>query len=95
MLTFSRSFILVNKYLCNLDEQPLNAFEQQREEQIAENHRKMEELGLRVGPKPVSPKVKKKSSTKGRHGEDFKYTPEPGELVKGFVDTDETFKFRR
>jgi hypothetical protein len=55
----------------------------------------MEELGLRVGPKPVSPKVKKKSSTKGRHGEDFKYTPEPGELVKGFVDTDETFKFRR
>jgi hypothetical protein len=58
MLTFSRSFILINKYLCNLYEQPLNAFEQQREAQIAKNHRKMEELGLRVGPKPVSPKVK-------------------------------------
>jgi Na+/phosphate symporter len=36
---------LVNKYLCNVDEQPLNAFEQEREAQIAKNHRKMEELG--------------------------------------------------
>ena len=36
----------------------------------------MEELGIRVGPKPVSPKAKK-SSTKGRHGEDLEYIPEP------------------
>ena len=49
----------------------------------------MEELGLRIGPKPVSPK-EKKSSTNGRHGEDLEYILEPGELVKGFDDTDET-----
>ena len=50
----------------------------------------MEELGIRrVGPKPVSPKAKK-SSTKGRHGEDFEYIPEPGEVVEGFDVTDET-----
>ena len=34
----------------------------------------MEELGICVGPKPVSPKAKK-PSTKGRHGEDFEYIP--------------------
>ena len=49
----------------------------------------MEELGIRVGPKPVSPKAKK-SSTKGRHGEDFEYIPEPGEVVDGFDVTAET-----
>jgi hypothetical protein len=49
----------------------------------------MEELGIRVGPKLVSPKAKK-SSTKGRHGEDLEYIPEPGEVVEGFDDTDET-----
>ena len=50
----------------------------------------MEELGIRrVGPKPVSPKAKK-SSTKGRHGEDLEYIPEPGEVVEGFDDTDKT-----
>ena len=49
----------------------------------------MEELGIRVGPKPVSLKAKK-SSTKGRHGEDFEYIPEPGEVVEGFDVTDET-----
>ena len=49
----------------------------------------MEELGIRVGPKPVSPKAKK-SSTKGRHGEDFEYIPKPGEIVEGFDVTDET-----
>ena len=49
----------------------------------------MEELGIRVGPKPVSPKAKK-SSTKGRHGEDLEYIPELGEVVEGFDDTDET-----
>jgi hypothetical protein len=49
----------------------------------------MEELGIRVGPKLVSPK-EKKSSTKGRHGEDLEYIPEPGEVVEGFDDTDET-----
>ena len=32
----------------------------------------------------------KKSSTKGRHGEDFEYIPEPDEVVEGFDDTDET-----
>ena len=32
----------------------------------------------------------KKSSTKGRHGEDFEYIPEPREVVLGFDDTDET-----
>ena len=49
----------------------------------------MEELGICVGPKQVSPKAKK-SSTKGRHGEDFEYIPELGELVKEFDVTDET-----
>ena len=50
----------------------------------------MEELGIRrVDPKPVSPKTKK-SSTKGRHGEDLEYIPEPGEVVEGFDETDET-----
>jgi hypothetical protein len=38
----------------------------------------MEELGIPMGPKPMSPKAKKKSSTKGRHGEDFEYILEPG-----------------
>ena len=47
----------------------------------------MEELGIRVGPKPVSPRAKK-SSTKGRHGEDLEYIPEPGEVVEGFDETD-------
>ena len=42
-----------------------------------------------MGPKPVSPKAKK-SSTKGRHGEDLEYIPEPGEEVEGFDYTDET-----
>ena len=32
----------------------------------------------------------KKSSTKGRHGEDFEYIPEPREVVEGFDVTDET-----
>ena len=32
----------------------------------------------------------KKSSTKGRHGEDLEYIPEPGEVVEGFDVTDET-----
>ena len=49
----------------------------------------MEELRIRVGPKPVSPKAKK-SSTKGRHGEDFEYIPELGEVVEGFDVIDET-----
>ena len=49
----------------------------------------MEELGIRVGSKPMSPKAKK-SSTKGRHGEDFKYIPEPAEVVEGFYVTNET-----
>ena len=48
----------------------------------------MEELGIRVGPKPVSPKAKK-SSTKGRHSEDLEYIPEPRKVVEGFDDTDE------
>jgi hypothetical protein len=47
----------------------------------------MEELGIRVGPKPVSPKAKK--STKGRHGKDLEYIPEPGEVVEGFDVIDE------
>jgi hypothetical protein len=38
----------------------------------------MEELGIPMGPKPMSPKAKKKSSTKGRYGEDFEYILEPG-----------------
>ena len=50
----------------------------------------MEELEIRrVGPKPVSPKAKK-SSTKGRHSEDLEYIPEPGKVIEGFDDTDET-----
>ena len=32
----------------------------------------------------------KKSSTKGRHGEDLLYIPEPEDVVEGFDDTDET-----
>ena len=32
----------------------------------------------------------KKSNTKGRHGEDLEYIPEPGEVVEGFDVTDET-----
>ena len=31
----------------------------------------------------------KKSSTKGRHGEDLEYILEPGEVVEGFDDIDE------
>ena len=59
----------------NLDEQPLTAYEWAQDAQIARNNRKMEEFGIRrVGPKPVSPKAKK-SSTKGRHGEDLEYIP--------------------
>ena len=42
-----------------------------------------------MGPKPVSPKAKK-SSTKGRHGEDLEYIPESGEVVQGFDVIDET-----
>ena len=37
----------------------------------------------------MSPK-EKKSSTKGRYGEDLEYIPKPGEVVEGFDDTDET-----
>ena len=37
----------------------------------------------------MSPKAKK-SSTKGRHGEDLEYIPKPGEVVEGFDVTDET-----
>ena len=48
----------------------------------------MEELGIHVGPKPMSPKANK-SSTKGRHGEDLEYIPKPGEVVEGFDVTDE------
>jgi hypothetical protein len=50
----------------------------------------MEELGIRVSQKLVSPKAKK-SSTKGRHSEDLEYIPEPGEVVEGFDVTDETY----
>jgi hypothetical protein len=51
----------------------------------------MEELGIRVGPKHMSPKAKKKkSSTEGRHGEDLEYNPEPEEVIEGFDVTDET-----
>ena len=32
----------------------------------------------------------KKSSTKGRNGEDLEYIPELGKVVEGFDDTDET-----
>jgi hypothetical protein len=49
----------------------------------------MEELGIRVGPKLLSPKAKN-SSTKGRHNEDLEYIPEPGEVIERFDDTDET-----
>ena len=47
----------------------------------------MEELGIRLGQKHVSPKAKK-SSTKGRHGEDLEYIPELGEVVEGYDVTD-------
>ena len=33
----------------------------------------------------------KKSSTKGRHGEDLEYIPKPGEVVEGFNVTNETY----
>ena len=36
------------------------------------------------------PPKAKKSSTKGRHGEDLEYIPELGEVVEGFDDIDET-----
>ena len=49
----------------------------------------MEELRIHVGPKLVSLKAKK-SSTKGRHGEDLEYIPKPGEVVEGFYVRDET-----
>ena len=49
----------------------------------------MEELGIRMDPKHVSPKAKK-SSTKGKHGKDLEYIPEPGEIVEGFDVIDET-----
>ena len=49
----------------------------------------MEELGIRVGPKPMSQKAKK-SSTMGRLGEDFECFPKPWEVVEGFDVTDET-----
>ena len=39
---------LVNKYLCNLDEQLLNAFEREWEAQIIKNYRKMEEPSVVV-----------------------------------------------
>ena len=42
------------------------------------------------GPKTCVSKGKKKSSTKGRHGEDLEYIPKPREVVEGFDDTDET-----
>ena len=42
-----------------LDKQPLTAYEQDQDAQIARNHTKMEEHGIHVGPKPVSPKAKK------------------------------------
>jgi hypothetical protein len=70
--------------LRNLDEQLLTTYERAWDAKIARNHRKMEELGIRVGPKPMSPKVKK-SSTKGRHSEDLEYIPEPGDVVEGFM----------
>ena len=37
----------------------------------------------------MSPKAKK-SSTKGRHGEDLEYIHGPGEVVEGLDVTDET-----
>ena len=33
--------------------------------------------------------MQKKSSTKGRHGKDFEYIPELGEVVEGLDVTDE------
>ena len=42
------------------------------------------------GPKTCVSKGKKKSSTKGRYGEDLEYIPEPGEVIEGFDVTDET-----
>ena len=69
--------------LYNLDDQPLTAYERAWDAKIARNHRKMEELSIRVGPKPVSP-MTKKSSTKGRNSEDFEYIPELREVVEGF-----------
>ena len=42
-----------------------------------------------MGPKPMSPKAKM-SSTKGRHGEDLEYIPEPREVVEGFENIDES-----
>jgi hypothetical protein len=45
--------------LRNLDEQLLTAYERARDAKILRNHRKMEELRIHVGPKPISPKVKK------------------------------------
>ena len=48
----------------------------------------MDELGIRVGQKPVPPKAKK-SSSKGKHGEDLEYIPKPGEVVEGFDVIDE------
>ena len=44
---------------------------------------------MTCGTKHVPPKAKK-SSTKGRHGEDLEYIPELGEVVEGFDDTDKT-----
>ena len=41
-----------------------------------------------VWAKNLSPKAKK-SSTKGRHGEDFEYIPELREIVEEFDVTDE------
>ena len=43
---------------------------------------------MTCGTKHVPPKAKK-SSTKGRHGEDLEYIPELGEVVEGFDDTNE------
>ena len=43
------------------------------------------------GPKTCVSKDKKKSSIKGRHGEDLEYIPELGEVVEGFDVTDETY----
>ena len=45
----------------------------------------MEELGIHVGPKPLSPKEKFKHEG---YGEDLEYIPEPGEVVEGERDCD-------
>jgi hypothetical protein len=50
----------------------------------------MEELGIHVGQKPMSPKAKKLSA-KGRHSEDLEYIPKLGEVVEGFDVTDKTY----